>query len=272
MKTLENHMVLFDGECPMCNLYTNAFVKSGMLPEDGRGAYQNNMDTVCPLIDKQRAVNEIALVNLQNGEVTYGVKSIFKILGNACPAFAPLFLCTPFIWLMSKVYAFISYNRRVIIPAPIAGDGYSYQPSFKKHYRIAYLLFTWLCTGYILTAYAHLLNGMVPMGNTYREYFICGGQIIFQGIIIGIIAKEKLWNYLGNMMTISFAGSLLLLIPLALHHWIAINPIICTLYFMAVAGLMFLEHLRRSKLLDIGYTFSITWVLYRLMVLVIILT
>ncbi len=271
MKTLENHVVLFDGECPMCNLYTCAFVKIGMLPKDGRGDYQSNMDTVCPLIDKQRAVNEIALVNLQNGEVTYGVKSIFKILGNACPAFAPLFLCNPFIWLMSKVYAFISYNRRVIIPAPAGGDGYIYQPTFKLHYRIAYLLFTWFCTGYILTAYAHLLTGILPLGNAYREYLICGGQIIFQGIVISVFAKEKLWSYLGNMMTISFAGSLLLLIPLALHHYITPTPIIYTLYFLAVAGLMFLEHLRRSKLLDIGYALTITWVLYRVVVLVTIL-
>ncbi|MEO6633573.1 MAG: DUF393 domain-containing protein, partial [Mucilaginibacter sp.] len=74
MKTLENHMILFDGECPMCNAYTNAFVKTGMLGANGRAAYQNGMDNVCPLIDKQRAVNEIALVNIENGEVTYGVK------------------------------------------------------------------------------------------------------------------------------------------------------------------------------------------------------
>jgi len=172
---------------------------------------------------------------------------------------------------MSKVYAFISYNRRVIIPAPASGDGYAYQPTFKLHYRIAYLLLTWFCTGYILTAYAHLLSGVVPAGNAYREYFICGGQIIFQGIIISAFAKDKLWSYLGNMMTISFAGSLLLLMPLALHHWITLNPIIYTMYFMVVAGLMFLEHLRRSKLLSIGYTLSITWVLYRLAILVIIL-
>src|SRR3982751_1376552 len=117
MKTLENHLILFDGESPMCNAYTNACVKTGMLGASGRAAYQNGMDNVCPLIDKQRAVNEIALVNMENGEVTYGVKSIFKILANACPMFAPLFAFQPLVWLMSKVYAFISYNRRIIIPA-----------------------------------------------------------------------------------------------------------------------------------------------------------
>jgi hypothetical protein len=271
MKTLENHIILFDSECPMCKVYTSAFVKTGMLDPAGRSSYQSGIDNVCPLIDKQRAVNEIALVNVENGEVTYGIKSIFKVIGNAWPVFGPLFSFKPFIWLMSKVYAFISYNRRVIIPTPIAGDGFAFQPSFKKHYRIAYLLFTWFFTGLILTAYAYLLIGMVPIGNKWREYFICGGQIVFQGIVVSAYAKDRLWNYLGNMMTISFAGSLLLLLPLILSHWFIMPTWFFALYFLMVAGLMFLEHIRRTKLLAIGWTLTVTWVLYRVILLILIL-
>ena len=271
MKTLENHMILFDAECPMCKACTNAFVKTGMLDDNGRASYQDEMNTVCPLIDKQRAVNEIALVNLENGEVTYGVKSLFTIIGNACPVFGPLFSFSPFIWLMSKVYAFIAYNRRVIIPAGKIGDRCIYQPAFKIHYRMAYLLFTWFCTGFILSRYAHLLVGMVPPGNQWREYFICGGQIIFQGIVISTFAKGELWNYLGNMMTISFAGSLLLLLPLITSIWVPIPTFYFAVYFIGVAALMFLEHIRRTKLLGLGWVMTVTWVLYRVMVLVLIL-
>ena len=271
MKTLENHIILFDGECPMCKAYTQAFVSTGMLPADGRAAYQNNMDSVCPVIDKQRAVNEIALINLNNGEVTYGIQSLFKVIGNTCPVLKPFFNFKPFACLMSKFYAFISYNRRVIIPAGTAGDSYPYQPTFKLQYRIAYLLFTWLCTGLILTGYAYRLTGVVPLGGPLREYFICGGQLIFQGIIISIYAPDKLWAYLGNMMTISFAGSLLLAIVMILNHWIAFPAIAFPLYFMAVAGVMFLEHFRRTKLLGLGWTLTITWILYRLILLAVIL-
>jgi len=267
MKTLKNHMILFDAECPMCKMYTKAFVKTGMLDDAGRSSYQNTPGNVCPMIDKQRAVNEIALVDLQSGEVTYGIKSLFKIIGNAFPLFKPLFLFKPFIWLMSKVYAFIAFNRRVIVPATNIGDSYAFQPTFKLHYRIAYLLFTWFCTGFILTTYAHLLVGMVPLGNPYREYMICGGQIIFQGMVISFYAKGKLWSYLGNMMTISFGGSLLLLLPLALSHLFNLGPLIFTLCFLGVAGLMFLEHIRRTKLLHLGWTMTITWVFYRLVLL-----
>jgi hypothetical protein len=263
MKTLKNHLILFDEECPMCRAYTQAFVVSGMLAKDGRAAYQSELETVCPVIDRQRAVNEIALVNTQNGEVSYGVESLFKVIGNACPALGPLFGFRPFAWSMSKVYVFISSNRRVIIPAGKKECAYAYQPTFKLRYRIAYLLFTWLGTGCILTAYSHLLTGFIPVGGPWREYFICGGQIIFQGAVIGTFAREKLWNYLGNMMTISFAGSLLLLLMIGLAHWVKLPPPVFPRYFLVVAGLMFLEHIRRTGLMGLGWVMTATWVLYR---------
>ena len=80
MKTLNNHVILYDAECPMCSVYTKAFVQTGLLGTDGRAPYQSLNENTCPLVDRQRAVNEIALVNQETGEVTYGIKSLFKIL------------------------------------------------------------------------------------------------------------------------------------------------------------------------------------------------
>jgi len=265
MKTLANHIILYDEECPMCLAYTKAFTKLNMLPKNGRESYQKIPDYICPLIDKQRAVNEIALVDIETGEVTYGIDSVFKILGNAISFLKPLFNFAPFHWLMAKAYAFISYNRKVIIPAEV--KEHTIQPDFKIQYRIAFLIFTWFVTANILTSYAYLLTDFVPLGNKYREYLICGGQIFFQAIIIGFYKKEKLWDYLGNMMTISMAGALLLIVPLFLARWMEIISIFYILYFLMVAGLMLLEHLRRSRILKISLLMSITWILYRLIVL-----
>ena len=270
MKTLKDHLILYDAECPMCSLYTDAFIKTGMLENAGRAAYQEMPETVCPYVDRQRAANEIALVNTQTGEVSYGIKSLFKVIANAFPVFKALFSFTPFIWLISKVYAFISYNRRVIIPADVRTES-GIQPTFLLKYRLAYLLFTWVAVGFILTRYAHLLTGYVPLGNSYREYFICGGQIIFQGTIISIYAPAKRWEYLGNMMTISFAGALLLTPMLFVPGFLQTFPLVYPLYFMAIAGLMFLEHIRRTKLLHLGWLLTISWVTYRILILILIL-
>ena len=67
MKTLNNHLILFDAECPMCRLYTNAFVSTGLLEKDGRMAYQELPADACPILDRQRAADEIALINQQTG-------------------------------------------------------------------------------------------------------------------------------------------------------------------------------------------------------------
>jgi hypothetical protein len=270
MKTLKNHLILFDEECPMCRVYTHAFVSAGLLDKEGRASYQGMSAGTCPMVDRQRAANEIALVNRETGEVTYGIESLFKIFALVLPFFGPLFKFKPFVWLMGKVYAFIAYNRRVIVP-PVKEEVDRFQPAFKLHYRIAYLIFTWLCTAYILSSYTSLMKGLLPAGHAYREYFICGGQIIFQGIIITLLNKQKTWAYLGNMMTISFAGALLLLPAMLLAVWFELDPLFYLAWFMVVAGLMFLEHLRRSSLLKIGWTLTITWVLYRIAVLLIVL-
>jgi len=270
MKTLKNHLILFDEECPMCRMYTSAFVSTGLLDEDGRAAYQELPTQACPMVDRQRAANEIALVNQETGEVTYGIESLFKIFALIMPFFAPLFRFKPFVWLMSKVYAFIAYNRRVIVP-PTKGESYQFQPTFKLHYRISYLIFTWLLTAYILSAYAGLMQGLLPAGHAYREYFVCGGQILFQGLVITFGSRDKIWGYLGNMMTISFAGALLLLPAMLMSAWFSLSPYFYLAWFMAVAGLMLLEHIRRSRLLQIGWTLTITWVLYRIAVLFIII-
>lgn len=269
MKTLRNHLILYDAECPMCSIYTKAFVNTGLLEQNGRASYQETPETTCPLVDRQRAVDEIALVNQKTGEVTYGIESLFKVVATAVPFLKPVFEFKLFLWPMSKVYAFVSYNRRVIVPA--ASHQYVYQPSFKLNYRIAYLLFTWAVTAYILTNYVHLMYGLLPVGTSYREYLVCGGQILFQGVIVSIIAKAKKWAYLGNMMTISFAGALLLLPGMAIAACVNLPPLFYVCYFMGVAGLMFLEHIRRTKLLQLGWTLTISWACYRLLVLLLII-
>ena len=269
MKTLKDHVILYDSECPMCKVYTHVFTSTGMLDKEGRAPYQDMPPFACPLVDQQRAVNEIALVNTVTGEVNYGIKSLFKVIGHSFPLFSPLFSFPPFVWLMRKVYAFISYNRKVIIPAPKTA-GHALQPSFSLRHRILWLLFTVGFVGFVLTRYAGLLTGVLPKGSGYREYFIAGGQLLFQGLIVSLLARAKRWDYLGNMMTISLAGALLLLPLMAIGIVVHLSAVVAAGYFLVVAALMLLEHIRRTKLLSLGWGLTLSWVVYRVVVLLVI--
>jgi predicted DCC family thiol-disulfide oxidoreductase YuxK len=269
MKTLKHHVLIFDEACPLCRAYTGAFVKTGMLDEHGREAYNKMEEQTCNCIDKDRARNEIALVNTKTGNVLYGIDSLFRVIAHAFPVFAPLFRFTPFKWCMKKLYSFISYNRKVIIPGKETAD--SCIPDFNVKYRWAYIAFTWIISSFILTKYSVLLEGVIPASKFFREFIICGGQIVFQGVILLMLDHKKALTYLGNMMTISFSASLLLvLIGTVAKISGFVNPNFYAFLFLFIAGLMFLEHLRRMKLLEISWIASATWILYRLIVLFIV--
>ena len=79
MRTLRNYALIYDDQCPICQVYTKALVVTGVFEKKGREAYQVMDNQTCTLIDKDRARNEIALVNKKTGEVNYGLDSLLKV-------------------------------------------------------------------------------------------------------------------------------------------------------------------------------------------------
>lgn len=271
MKILHNHIILYDAECPMCNLYTGAFVRNGLLDPDGREAYQQYTGAACPNLDWQRAVNEIALVNKDTGEVTYGVESLLKVCGNAAPALAPLFRWKPFLWMARRAYAFISYNRRVIVPAQVSESQFGYQPLFHIKYRITWLVFAWVVTSLTLGAHPWLISGGAAQSIIALELMVGAGHILFQTDVVLMYQKHKTWDYLGNLMTISLAGSLLFLVSTMICVWFELGWYTSGICFLVITALMIREHLRRCRLMGIGYLLTGTWILYRIVMVAVLL-
>lgn len=137
---------------------------------------------------------------------------------------------------------------------------------------VPFLLFTWIATSLILTAYSSYLTGFVPPSKFHREFLICGGQIAFQFFVIRIVDKSKIGEYLVGMMTISFLAGLALLAFMGIGKLFSITePLVYMVSFLMVVCTMFLFHLRKMKTLHLNLIPSATWVLYRLIVLTIIL-
>lgn len=270
MKTLHNHIILYDAECPMCNLYTGAFVRNGLLDANGREAYQQYAGAACPNLDWQRAVNEIALVNQTTGEVTYGIESLLKVCGTSMPLLAPLFRWKPFLWIATKAYAFISYNRRVIIPAAATENPFGYQPSFNLKYRIAWIILSWVVTSLVMTTYPALIGATVSGKMFVREFAIGAGHILLQYFVLMFCKKSKTWDYLGNLATISLAGSLTFFVT-TIICMINLGWQIAGISGLIIIALMIREHMRRSRLLGIGYWPTVTWILYRLIIVIVLL-
>ncbi len=273
MKTLTKRTIIYDDDCPLCAMYTGAFLRTRMLDKEGREKYTQARDSGTYPVDWDRARHEIALVNRSDGSVQYGLDSLMAILAHRWPAMTKVFDWKPFYQGMHTLYKFISYNRKVIAPAPVYGKSDACTPDFHTGYRISYLLFTWVITSLIITSYATYINSLLELRNSFgREFLICGGQLLWQGAFVYSCLRDRRMEYLGNMMTISLGGALLLLPGMWILSAFGAQPIVFACWFLVVATLMLAEHIRRVRLLQAPAWLSATWVLYRILVLILLLS
>lgn len=271
MKTLEHQTLLYDEDCPLCQAYTTGFVKAGMLDKNGKKPFSKLTDEEHNFIDLKKASNEIALVDNKSKTVIYGIDSLLKVIGNSFPWIEKVGNFPPIKYLLKKLYSFISYNRKVIIPNKKTDSNVlQCVPSFNYKYRIIYILFAIPTTGYTLYNYSGLFQEL-PKGTFSRELAVAFGQIIFQGLFLLKFERKAILNYVGNLMTISLFGSLLLTPILILNQFIILHEIIILGWFAITVILMFMEHYRRIKILGLPFYLSYTWVIYRIIVLFIIL-
>jgi hypothetical protein len=192
------------------------------------------------------------------------------VLGHSFPWIEKIGQFTPVKFGLKKLYSFISYNRKVIIPnAPNTETKLQCVPSFNIKYRLLYILFASLVTVLILFNFSESIN-LLPQSSIGRETVLTLGQIVFQSLFLVNYNKKDRLNYIGNLMTVSLMGSLLLIPLLLINSIVNLSEWILLISFGGVVLTMFIEHYRRIKLLQFPYYLSYTWVLYRTLVLIII--
>jgi len=276
METLRNHTLVYDSDCPMCDLYTKGFINTGMLDTNGRVQYgcarALSAGRQMPVsFNNERARDQIALVDYDNGTVIYGIDSLIRIIGHSFPWVGNILNLRLVKVPLSIFYSFISYNRKVIAPPKVFEKRGACTPAYHTGYRIAYIIVAWLLTSLILANYTPTLYPIVPVSSFYREFVICAGQIIFQMVIVLTMTRVKILHYIGSMITVSLIGALLLLPMMIVTSEITVSPIVSLLWFGVVVTFMLLIHCRRVKMLGISPFATVSWVGYRLIVLWIIL-
>ncbi len=266
MKTLRNQTILYDDECPMCTLYAKSFVSTGMLDKEGRQPYTECVNKAVANIDWNRARNEIALIDKETQHVKYGVDSIITIIGNSFPGLEKFFRLRPVFFLAQRLYFLISYNRKVMAPGKVFEGANTRTPDMNVRYRWAYIVFAWMLTSLILVYYFRLGAPLVPESGFLREVLVCAGQLVFQGVVVAMFRRDRVIHYLGNVMTVSLAGALALS-PMFLLAGFVKSNLFYIAYFFMVVTLMFFEHMRRVKILELPFFVSVSWVLYRFLIL-----
>jgi hypothetical protein len=141
---------------------------------------------------------------------------------------------------------------------------------FQLQIPFLFIGFATVVTTIVLYNYSILIISL-PKANIVREFIITLGQLIFQSLFILKLDKKTILNYTGNLMTVSLMGSLLLLPMLALQTVLNISEKTILAWFAITAFIMFMEHYRRIKILELPTYLCLTWVLYRVIVLSLIL-
>lgn len=269
MKTLRNNIILYDSNCPLCKAYTGAFVNCGLLDANGRSPYNQKDPALFAHIDETRARNEIALVDLNSNTVLYGMDSLIQVLGHQRPGIKTI-LKFPLVYYPARFfYSLVSYNRKMIAPSKTRNDDCI--PDFNLFYRLLFLLLTAVFTAMVLYRFIspvlqfnHLDTGLT------QELLVVTGQIGFQSTVLLALKQKNIFQYLGNMMTVSAIGALLLVPAILYFQFAGFNLYAALAWFAGVVGFMFLLHLKRCKKLGLGLGISLSWVFYRILVLILI--
>ncbi|TCI85181.1 hypothetical protein [Tenacibaculum sp. M341] len=271
MNTLNNHTLLYDTKCPLCNLYTSGFISTKMLDVNGRKAFEKLTTEERTFVDIERAANEIALVDKENKKVIYGIDSLLKVIGNSYPMIERIGKVSFIHFGLTKLYSFVSYNRKVIMPSEVQPTKeLTCVPSFNLTYRLLFILISVFITGYSLFSFSNLISDL-PKTSFQTELFIAAAQIIFQSLFLLKKDAKTIMNYAGNLMTISLIGCIGLFQLQLLNMIIPLSQTFIIISFFGIVSLMFFEHKRRVKLLELPSYLSYTWVLYRIIVLLVLL-
>lgn len=269
---LKNRKLLIDKDCPMCKIYGKCFTEIGLIDKNTVSPYQTINDYYAKQIDMERAKNEIALLDTATSTTHYGIDAMIEIVAHRTTFFKKILHSRLVYAFLLRFYRFISYNRKVIYPTLKNENTRDCTPELSKKYRWSYIVFVAIFTGLVLNQFAFHLNARLSWEHTWlREFIICFGQIGWQLVAISFFKKDKTFEYLGNMSTVSMIGGILLLPVLLANYYFPFSLLRLITIFGMVVGIMFFEHIRRCKLLGVPFVMTISWLGFRTAVLGVIL-
>ena len=235
---LKQKQIIYDDTCPMCQWYTGAFVKYGFLAEQNRVSFtelhSQQLDDY--QVDANTARHEIPLVDLEGNQPIYGLDSLIYILQSRWPIVGKAMKIKPLYWFFKKMYALVSYNRRVMAPTVPQTTGFDCAPDFHLRYRMFFICFAWVVSGFISFHFTEKLWGDAGIGWFLS---ICGIWFVHYAFALKMSIPSRI-EFWGQLATIKLIGTLSLLPSL----WMASREFM--FFNLGIATLLMLgQYLRR---------------------------
>jgi hypothetical protein len=134
------------------------------------------------------------------------------------------------------------------------------------------LPFAALAVAHTLAAFAAIIRDHLAIDYDLRfELGMVVGQVLFQWAVLWRRSWTDRLDYAVILVLVSSLGAALLWPLLLWHHRAPVRPLAAVAWFFAVVAVMFLVHLRLVKRAALPLVLCITWVVYRLLILAVIL-
>ena len=194
---LAEKVILYDDSCPLCQLYTEGFVRLGVLPRAGRvavGQAPKQCPEVFGKLNIERGRVAIPLIDRTTGEILYGLDALFLLIGHKAAWLRPVLRQR---WLKATIwpiYRLLSYNRRQIAGCEPLTTLFDCRPERHVGWRSAWLMIATM--GWVASITAHTLAPVLAIA-----------ALQFLG---GIFAARHGWDALGSFATNCLVFSILL--------------------------------------------------------------
>lgn len=254
---MKKAILIYDDHCPLCVCYTRLFVRTGLIAPGERKAFSEISDELLTRIDFARGSNEIPLVNMETGEVHYGIDALLEVLGRKMPWIKKTGNWPGVNGFLRKLYKLVSFNRKVIVATTCGKGEIDCSPAFNIPYRMAFLVLGLIFNTFMLIPVQGLLQ-------TFPSYSLSlsGLQLVHFSILavnLGLalcFKKEQAFEFLGQVNMLALMVNLLL-VPLILLNGF-LTPLWLGICLAGIMILIFREYVRRMTYARVLQTHS--WV------------
>jgi predicted DCC family thiol-disulfide oxidoreductase YuxK len=264
MKSLNNKLIIYDGNCKVCSSLRDVVLKFTAIPDATVKAFNSLTPEVSRHIDPQQFRNGMALIDTDGGTTLYGAEGVAYIFSTQYRIVDFLLSFGPIFRLFNFLYKTQAYNR-YIIATPKSRFKCDCFPDRVVKYRLSYIVITWLISIFLTAMFGISLRhffGISPAEASMQMLLVAGTGWVIQIILAGIALKDKALDYIGHLGSIMVAG-LLILVPWMLLHAFTgmLNVYLPALSVLMSSAYMLYLHIQRTRYLELSQAWTVSWFL-----------
>lgn len=246
---MRNKLLIYDDNCPLCQWYSEQFVRFGFLSKEGRVPFSTLEEKYLLQINFERSRNEIPLLDTQTGEVIYGIDALLEILGAKIPFIKTIGKFKPVHWFLHKLYKFISYNRKVIVAVKCGPGAIDCAPDFNYGYRGLFMALFLLLNTVLLFPFHKIILSPLPFYHiSIWQLQSAHLALVVMNCLLSLrFSWQKMFDYLGQVNMLALLTNLFLVPLFVLVKLTGAYPFIIMGWLSIVAIIIFKEYLRRME-------------------------